>query len=185
MGIAGEKEIWTSALSLISSRKGNHVSHNLLLCSFFIGFGLNAFVALGVKQNKPWSWVVTLDDEIHFWDGVTGQRYTHVAIDPDNMDVPATFPTITHPYKIIDCMFNHENVYGNIQLENRVPLVCFELKNPRKWKSMDASAVSALHYSRPFVHSPRTIKISQCTDNLIHQAQLIERNVEITTISVT
>ena len=74
MGIAGEKEIWNSAISLISSRKGNHVSHNLLLCSFFIGFGLNAFVALGVKQNKPWSWVVTIDEEIDFWDGVTGQE---------------------------------------------------------------------------------------------------------------
>ena len=88
LGIAGEKEIWTSAISLLSSRKGDHVSHNLLLCSFLIGFGLNAFVALGVKQNKPWSWVVIIDEEIKFWDGVTGQRFNHVALDPDNLGVP-------------------------------------------------------------------------------------------------
>ena len=98
-----------------------------------------------------------------------------MSIDPDNLDVPARIPSISHPYKILDCLFNHENVYGNIQLENRVPLVSFDLRNPRLWKSMEASAVSALHYSRPFMHSPRIVKISQSKENAIMQARNIER----------
>ena len=89
--------------------------------------------------------------------------------------MPARIPSITHPYKIVDCLFNHENVFGNIQMENRVPLVSFGIRNPRLWKCMDPSAVSALHYSRPFMHSPRIIKISQSNENGILQARNIER----------
>ena len=50
-GIAGAKDIWSSAAALISSRKGDHAAHAALLCSFFLGFGLDAYVALGVKQG--------------------------------------------------------------------------------------------------------------------------------------
>ena len=51
-GIAGQQDVWSSAASLISSRRGDHASHSALLCSFFTGFGLDAYVALGSKQGS-------------------------------------------------------------------------------------------------------------------------------------
>ena len=117
---------------------------------------------------------MTIDEEVLFWDAVLGTRAKHVFIDPSDLGVPAKFPSIPHSYKVIDCLFNHENVYANVQQDNRVPLVNFEIKNPRFWKSMDPAAVSALHYSRPFAHSPRLLKISQYVGNPVAQAHTLE-----------
>lgn len=169
-GIAGDNDVWHSAVSLISGKQGNHASHNTLLCSFLTGFGLNAFVAFGVKQNKPWSWVVTIDDSISFWDGTTGQRFLHVSADPDTHEVAG----LLHPYRSLDCLFNHESFYANVQVDNRVPLVDFNLENPRKWKKMDPAAITALHYSRPFDHSPRGVKIRGCVGDPNIQAASLE-----------
>lgn len=47
---------------------------SILLCSLLLGFGLNAFVALGSEKNaNPISWVVTLDNSFNplFWDPKT------------------------------------------------------------------------------------------------------------------
>ena len=117
---------------------------------------------------------MTIDEEVLFWDAVLGTRAKHVFIDPSDLGVPVKFPSIPHSYKVIDCLFNHENVYANVQQDNRVPLVNFEIKNPRFWKSMDPAAVSALHYSRPFAHSPRLLKISQYVGNPVAQAHTLE-----------
>merc|ERR1719471_138874 len=42
---------------------------------------------------------------------------------------------------------------------------------------MDPAAVSALHYSRPFSHSPRLVKVSQFTGNSIAEAHLLEKEL--------
>ena len=54
----------------------------------------------------------------------------------------------THTYKTIDCIFNHQSLYGNVDIDNRVPVTSFNLKNSRLWKPLDPKAISALHYSR-------------------------------------
>ena len=80
-----------------------------------MGFGLNAYVAVGIKQAKPWAWVVTIDDEIVFWDAASGERFKHVQVDPDLPMSKQTGARPKHTFKTIDCLFNHCEFYGNIQ----------------------------------------------------------------------
>merc|ERR1719245_1890455 len=44
---------------------------------------------------------------------------------------------------------------------------------------MDSAAISALHYSRPFLHSPRGIKITFSPHNLLQIASNIERELTL------
>ena len=50
--------------------------HATLLCSLLLGFGLDAYVAVGSKTDGlPWVWVISLDEENHasFWESTTGK----------------------------------------------------------------------------------------------------------------
>ena len=88
---------------------------NVLLCSFLLGFGLNAYVAVGIKQSKPWAWVVTIDEDIVFWDAASGERFKHIQVDTELPISKQTGAKPKHTFKTIDCLFNHSEFYGNIQ----------------------------------------------------------------------
>jgi len=53
-------------------------NHACLLCSLLLGFGLNAYVCLGTKNNNSaHAWVVTIgpdDGVVTFWESLTGNR---------------------------------------------------------------------------------------------------------------
>jgi hypothetical protein len=52
--------------------------HANLLCSLLLGFGLEAYIAIGTKiGSQPWVWVVTLDTDSGptFWESTSG-KYT-------------------------------------------------------------------------------------------------------------
>ena len=109
------KTLENSLLAILAAKKGDAVGLNVLLCSFLLGFGLNAYVAVGIKQAKPWAWVVTIDDEIVFWDAASGERFKHVQVDPELPISKQTGAKPKHTFKTIDCLFNHSEFYGNIQ----------------------------------------------------------------------
>lgn len=173
-GIAGQVDIWTSASAILAAKKGDAVGLNVLLCSFLLGFGLNAYVAVGIKQTKPWAWVVTIDDEIIFWDAASGERFKHIQVDYDLPISKQSGAKPKHTFKTIDCIFNHCEFYGNIQMDNRVPVTNFNIKNAKMWKTIDQKAIGALHYSRPFPHSHRNVKIQQSNIETIALSDKIE-----------
>ncbi|KAJ3369566.1 hypothetical protein HDU91_007073 [Kappamyces sp. JEL0680] len=49
-----------SPSSTLIKRKGNLIEHALLLCSFFRGQHINAYVAIGQAKKRPFTWVVTV-----------------------------------------------------------------------------------------------------------------------------
>ena len=112
MSIETLENSWTA---ILAAKKGDAVGLNVLLCSFLLGFGLNAYVAVGIKQAKPWAWVVTIDDEIVFWDAASGERFKHVQVDPELPISKQSGAKPKHTFKTIDCLFNHSEFYGNIQ----------------------------------------------------------------------
>jgi centrosomal protein CEP76 len=54
--------------------------HAALLCSLLLGFGLDAYVCVGLSAEGPHYWVMTRNvvkgvPVFTFWESLTGQRY--------------------------------------------------------------------------------------------------------------
>jgi len=81
---------------------------------------------------------------------------------------------VSHSYQTVDCIFNHENFFGNISIDNRVPVTNFNLNNLKQWKAIEKKAICAMQYSRPFSNSPRNIKLQKSTIDTIQISNLIE-----------
>lgn len=74
-------EVWRSGHSLLAEKKGDVEDHAVLLCNLLLGFGLDAFVAVGVSIKGPHVWVITRarnEDKslrVTFWESITGNRF--------------------------------------------------------------------------------------------------------------
>jgi centrosomal protein CEP76 len=57
----------------LAAKKGDVEDHCNLLCSLFLGFGLNAYVVVGTNENGNFYWVLQLmDDKVIFWESLSG-----------------------------------------------------------------------------------------------------------------
>jgi len=65
-------DLWKSGLAFLVENRGSVENHAILLCSLLLGFGLNAYVAIGIVKDdttsqRPHTWVVTFQVcSIHF-----------------------------------------------------------------------------------------------------------------------
>jgi centrosomal protein CEP76 len=140
-------EQWMHMHTFLAKNKGDCENHSILLCNLLLGFGLDAYVCVGTKlKNQPHTWVVTISydySEIVFWESLTGNRYLHLHINPDDPPLDKNI-VVKHPYKTIGCLFNHKNFYANIQTLSNVDTCCFHLKDQSKWKSMSEDAIQTV-----------------------------------------
>uniref|UniRef100_G1N9A1 Centrosomal protein of 76 kDa n=1 Tax=Meleagris gallopavo TaxID=9103 RepID=G1N9A1_MELGA len=86
-GGGGKQEQWCTLLAFICRNKGDCEDHANLLCSLLLGYGLEAFVCVGTKaKGVPHTWVMTCgtDGTVTFWESLTGHRYIHRPINPDD-----------------------------------------------------------------------------------------------------
>lgn len=127
----GEKiELWQSTHTFLSVLKGDVEDHAVLLCNILLGFGLDAYVAIGISVNGPHVWVITrskLDNKNYstvFWESLTGQR---IAVDDQK---------IFRFYKRIHCCFNDTKFYANIQIDDTVFNTIYNLEDEFLWKSI-------------------------------------------------
>ncbi|XP_041333591.1 centrosomal protein of 76 kDa isoform X2 [Pyrgilauda ruficollis] len=126
--------------------QGDCEDHANLLCSLLLGFGLEAFVCVGTKaKGVPHTWVVTCgsDGTITFWESLTGHRYIHRPINPDDPPL-AEQPKPLYPYRTIGCIFNHEKFFGNCQPSDAVEVCVFDLHDESKWKPMSGEAIKSV-----------------------------------------
>jgi centrosomal protein CEP76 len=111
-------EQWCSMQAFLCKGKGDCEDHAVLLCSLLLGFGLDAYVCIGTKaKGMVHSWVMTIDTTglVTFWESLTGHRYVHSPINPD--DSPAEpQPVPNYPYRTVGCLFNHQSFYANSQV---------------------------------------------------------------------
>ena len=108
-------ERWHTFHSLLTKGLGNLRDHCSLLCSLLLGFGLDAYVAVGTKKGKIQFWVITRESmvsipvkTVYFWEPMSGKRYE------------ITNPRVTNYYNSLNCVFNNRILYGNIQNSNRI-----------------------------------------------------------------
>jgi centrosomal protein CEP76 len=135
---------WLNVHTFLAKNGGDHENHSLLLCSLLLGFGLDAYVCVGTKlKNQAHTWVTTLSHdckEVVFWESLTGNRYLHIYINPDDPPLDKNV-LVKHPYKTISCVFNHQSFYANIQPVANVDACSFNLRDESRWKAMSDDAI--------------------------------------------
>jgi len=111
----------------------------LLLCSLLLGFGLDAYVAVGTDAQGGHLWVVTRSSPQRtvFWESLSGQRTVH------DMGAADDSARAAH-YRTVGCVFNHESFYANCQGDDSVAACVFDLENRARWKAMEVGLLRAL-----------------------------------------
>ncbi|CAH8449219.1 unnamed protein product [Dicrocoelium dendriticum] len=145
------REQWCSALAFVARNRGDVHDHANLLCSLFLGFGLDAYVALGTSRTKrddgtgqsiddtPYAWVVVLltgCSAVTFWDAVSGRCFDYEEENPKFVE--------EHLFQTIGCMYNHKNFYANIQTNDSVSRCSFNLSDESLWRAMSSEVVSSV-----------------------------------------
>ncbi|XP_030068263.1 centrosomal protein of 76 kDa [Microcaecilia unicolor] len=146
VGGGGKQEQWCTLLAFLCRNKGDCEDHANLLCSLLLGYGLDAFVCIGTKaKGVPHAWVMTCstDGSIIFWESLTGHRYVHKPINPDDPPLIEQ-PKPLYPYRTIGCVFNHQRFLGNCQPSDAVELCIFDLHDESKWKPMSEEAIKSV-----------------------------------------
>ncbi|XP_070320614.1 protein spire homolog 1 isoform X3 [Odocoileus virginianus] len=146
IGGGGKQEQWCTLLAFLCRNKGDCEDHANLLCSLLLGYGLEAFVCVGTKaKGVPHAWVMTCgtDGTVTFWESLTGHRYLHKPINPDEPPA-AEQPKPLYPYRTIGCVFNHQTFLGNCQPSDSVESCVFDLNDESKWKPMSEEAVKSV-----------------------------------------
>ncbi|XP_066481255.1 centrosomal protein of 76 kDa isoform X1 [Tiliqua scincoides] len=145
-GGGGKQEQWCTLLAFLCRNKGDCEDHANLLCSLLLGFGLEAFVCVGTKaKGAPHTWVMThgIDGTIIFWESLTGHRYIHNPVKPDDPPIVEQ-PKPLYPYRTIGCIFNHQKFLANCQPSDAVEVCVFDLYDESKWKPMSGEAIKSV-----------------------------------------
>ncbi|XP_069778555.1 centrosomal protein of 76 kDa isoform X2 [Narcine bancroftii] len=146
VGGGSKQEQWSTLLSFLCRGKGDCEDHATLLCNLLLGFGLDAYVCVGTKARRvPHTWVMTCgtNGDVVFWESLTGHRYVHRPVNPDDPPLVEQ-PKRPYPYYSVGCLFNHQSFYANCQPSDTVELCYFDLSDESKWKPMSTEAIKSV-----------------------------------------
>lgn len=118
--------------TMLSAGAGNVEDHCHLLCSLLLGFGLEAYVCSGLNQKGEHSWVMTQQPETWFWEPTSGMRYA------------AGSEKALRNYRVVTAVYNHENFFANIQLDDTLPASVLRLADTTKWKALPSKDIQRL-----------------------------------------
>ena len=143
-------ECWQSLFCTLAQNKGDVADHANLLCSLFIGFGLNAYVCCGTKsKQQPHAWVVVIgaNNVVTFYESLTGHKFIHnhphvVTSSKELRNDGGGGPL--NPYVTLGCVYNNREFYANIQPSDKLSGCTFDLLNETKWKSMDRQVLDSV-----------------------------------------
>lgn len=132
---ADKIEIWHSMQSFLARGCGDSEDHAVLLCNLLIGFGLDCYVCVGTNGEGSHAWVLQRQclpavqgqkqkPKVVFWESLTGQK---MAIDD---------PRVHRFYRTVGCVFNNRSFFANIQEDDRVFNVNWDLEDEYMWKGM-------------------------------------------------
>jgi len=114
---------WKSTFATLSTLHGDVEEHATLLCSLLLGWGLNAYVALGTIHSSVTStstgvvqlhtWVATFCEtgKVLFWESLTGEQV--LIQNRDGSDVGAS---VGHHFKEVWAIFRHDEFVVNTQV---------------------------------------------------------------------
>ena len=145
VGLSGGRvQNWLPAHVTLLRSAGDTEDHAILLCSMLLGWGMNAFVALGsivaAEDNSqqaeataassslrdaainsgtggqvvPHAWVVTIDSALTFWEPLSGQRFEIPVSSSATVTKPAIHHQV-HPFVDLHMLFRHDSLLVNVQ----------------------------------------------------------------------
>ena len=104
-----------------------------------LGFGLDAYVAVGTNSEGAHAWVITRlppnsegKQHVDFWESLTG---TKMASDD---------PRVHRFYRTVGCVFSNKTFFANIQSDDRVVNTQWDLEEQYLWKAMSPTYVNSL-----------------------------------------
>lgn len=139
-----KEETFSSIHTFLTLKYGDVEEHSILLCNLLLGFGLDAYVAIGISVNGPHCWVITrgLSDSsssqkqfysITFWESLTGQRTS------------VTDPKVYRFYKKIHSVFSHKSFYANIQSDDTVCNTSYTFEDEFLWKTIPKDKIENMN----------------------------------------
>jgi centrosomal protein CEP76 len=122
---------------------GDSEDHAVLLCNLLIGFGLDAYVVVGTNGEGSHAWVlqrqmlaspsgVKPKPKVIFWESLTGQK----------MEVDD--PRVHRFYRNVGSVFNNKSFFANVQADDKVINVNWDLEDEYMWKSMNRQQIEGL-----------------------------------------
>jgi centrosomal protein CEP76 len=148
---------WCDMFRLLATRRGDRASHSALLCSLFLGMGLDAYCAIGESAAEPGVAalaVITRRPRVGgagavgfattVWDPVAG-THSEVAApsrgpdfpSPSSSSSPSSLAAAVPCLSTIGCVFNATDFFANIQHDDATALADFDLDDDRKWLRMN------------------------------------------------
>ncbi|RNF20659.1 centrosomal protein 76kDa [Trypanosoma conorhini] len=128
LGNNSSRNCWLSMFTFLSQRRGEPCNHAALLCSLLLGFGLDAYCAVGTnKKGTTIMFVVSRKRlnagvfEVLLWEPTSGNRFTL---------------TDAHQVETLGSVFNHRSFYANIQPSDIVTTISFDFDNEELWKPL-------------------------------------------------
>ena len=132
----------------------------LLLCSLLLGFGLDAYVAVGTTYADDRQTTAAADHAwvIVFGGGVERKEdagVTVTAIEPTTGQRSVLFPRVdaevenASRYATLACVFNHESFFANAQPSDRIADCSFDLKHVSSWLPVDKTQIATLRAAAP------------------------------------
>lgn len=150
-----KEEVFNSLHTFLALNYGDIEDHSVLLCNILLGFGLDAYIAVGISANGPHTWVITrslnninnldsnsknnksnLKDKslynIAFWESLTGQR------------INVSDPKVFRFYKKIHCVYSDKSFYANIQADDTVFNTIYAFEDEYLWKSVPEDKINSV-----------------------------------------
>ncbi|KAJ1447360.1 CEP76 C2 domain-containing protein [Pelagophyceae sp. CCMP2097] len=149
VGGGAATDIWHTPLAVVSRRAGDVADHATLLCSLLLGFGLDAYVAVGSMPDgrgraQAHVWCITVNGpaasgrpkraRVVAWESATAKRCALAPLDAE----------AARRYLTVACVFNHERFLANRQPSELVTNVSFDLEDAEAWKPLDEGHIAAL-----------------------------------------
>jgi len=143
---------WCDLMRFLTTRRGDRPAFASLLCSLFLGLGLDAYCAIGsssVNQNEVAVAVITRSSNgmNTMWDPVQGTRRDISSSENKNNNSTMMMSMMNQsqqqPHQpgyclsTIGCIFNATDYFANIQQDDSVFHCCFDLDDESKWKRMN------------------------------------------------
>ena len=158
ISFAANCDIWVASEMFLKMLGGDEEEHAILLCNYFLYLGIDAYVVIGVGiPEGNTCYVLTKQaDSVILWNPSTG-NYNYQS-------------QHNHSLVTVSAVFNHDNVWANIQLYDDPGRLNFNLKNSSYWKPFFAKTL-------PKLSTIQTSRLDYIETNLVAIATL-ESNLE-------
>lgn len=102
-------QIWHTYHSFVARKCGDDRDHALLLCGLLLGYGIKAYIVIGMAADEEHEWILTISGgSLTFWEPLNGERYK------------LSDHKVMTQYQTANCIFNNKHFYANIQQDDRV-----------------------------------------------------------------